>query len=102
MGNIVKISMKPVSYYSKLDELSLVRNLRDIPSVENVIYVDCGMEFEVDKAICDWNQFKDILSLFIRYEVDINQLKTIVPDEEVEAWFLAPERKWHKRLVASD
>lgn len=99
MNELVSLSMKPIWFYSHLDERSLFRNLDDIECIVKITHVDEGCIIIVDKTKCDWEEFADILSLFRRYNLDINLLLDIVPNDEVKTWFLGPERAWHSRLA---
>lgn len=102
MTELLSIIMKPLRFYSKLDEDSLIRNLENIEFVDSIDFIDSGLNIFVDKCKCDWEGFKDILSLFLRYNLDINLLSELVPDGEVKAWFFAPERDWHNRIVRNN
>ena len=90
--------MKPLKFYSNLDENSLIRNLESIKFVEKIIFIDSGLNILIDKNNCDWEGFKDILSLFLRYNVDLSLLGELAPTEEVKTWFFAPQREWHSRI----
>jgi len=98
MSDIVTLTMKPLTFYSRLDESALTRSLEEIDFVNNIRYIDRGIEFDACKSECDWDGFKDLLSLFLRYDGDIIQLKRLVPDDQVKQWFLSPQRDWHERL----
>lgn len=99
--NFVTLNMTPLRFYSNLDEKSLLRNLNAIPSLKNITHIDRGLEVTVDTAVCDWDGFKDILSLFLRYKLDINELVPVVVDQQIREWFLSPQRDWHDALRTS-
>lgn len=98
MTSAISLTMKPLRFYSKVDENSLFRNLNLINQVKKVSHINDGIEIIVDRGECDWESFKDVMSLFIRYNVDMKMLKDLAPNEEVHAWFVSPERGWHGRL----
>lgn len=98
MKSQISITMKPLVFYSRMDERSLTQNLETIPSIKKIDQIDSGLIIMVDAEEMNWDAFKDILSLFIRYNLDLRPLGCLVPDDEVREWFLAPERDWHHRL----
>ena len=98
MPRTVTITMKPIRFYSSLDEQSLLRNLNLIQSIVKFNHIDRGLEIFVDFEKLDWENLKDILSLFIRYKCDINEICKILFDENVKNWFLSSDKDWHKCL----
>jgi hypothetical protein len=90
--------LKPIQFYSGLDERMLWRALDEMPQIAKLELIDQGYAFSVDRSKLDWDGFKDLLGLYIRYRGSLKVLEAACPDSEVRSWFLDPARDWYGEL----
>ncbi len=94
---MIKLKCSGVSFYSQKDEDSFFDWGKRIPSFlrweqDNLV---------VKGATLSDHQFREIIALFYRYHVPMEQLRTFETSKN-KSWLKDPKMFWHQRLYGND
>lgn len=94
----VKLVGKNVAYLSSADEDVFFAWLDKIPSVVKKVGVVEELHIYVDQVSLTENDLRELLALFHRYEIDMEQLNVFL-DKDNRSWFFENrETFWHEKV----
>lgn len=59
-----------------------------------------GIEIGLDERFLDEANFRDLLAIFKRYELDFSPLRQLITPEH-ESWIMNPHAFWYDKLLGS-
>jgi hypothetical protein len=95
---IVRLVCKSTFFYSTFDDDAFFEWLKKISCVSNIGGVGEERYIDVDKNKLTEMDLREILALFYRYDVDMEQLGAFLSDENKSWFFDNKEAFWHKRV----
>lgn len=92
------LKCKSVWYYSPLDEDLFFEWIKKIPSIIKYEGKHDELLIYVQSEIISDNDLRELLALFYRYKIDMNQL-TIFLNDDNKGWFFNNKKAfWHRRV----
>lgn len=88
---------KRVWYYSENDEAAFFEWLDKLACVKRYEGELDALNIHVDKSKVDEHALRELLALFLRYRVDLKQLRVFDRDE-FAYWFRDPRAYWHRAV----
>ncbi len=77
---------KEVSFYSEGDEVSFFEWLKKIEDIKDIKGVGNEIQLLIQNEIIKDASLRELIAVFIRYEIDLNQLKQFLNKDNKE-WF---------------
>ena len=94
---IIPLIADSVVYYSAGDEEAFFSWLSRIVAVQDYKGVGRALHIETKELPIDDESLREFIALFTRYGVDLSQLGRFLAPEN-EAWFMDPQKYWHKKV----
>ncbi|OLL31662.1 hypothetical protein BTH42_11165 [Burkholderia sp. SRS-W-2-2016] len=94
MTNEIALSAKRVRYYSECDETAFFEWLDKLSCVKRYEGELDVLSIYVDETKVDENALRDLLALFRRFAVEMEQLR-VFDRQEFAPWFRDPRAYWH-------
>lgn len=89
---------KKVVFYALKDEEAFLSWLKSIKAVKQLDYYGSELHIYVkDKQISE-QDLSDLLALFFRYKIKMDQLKIFLNTENKSWFFDNPKMYWHKKV----
>jgi len=94
---------EPRFYFSPLDEVMFFHWLESIPGIENIHVDGKGVEITVSDAGLSRSDWRDLIGLLSRYEIDMSPLKMLVDlDPDLKQWMKDERAFWYTSIYGSD
>lgn len=97
---MIKLICKNVIFYSQNDETSFFNWLKNINHIEDIIGVDNEIQLIVSGKNIPSDSLRDLIAVFYRYNVAMEQLAQFVDDKNKE-WFQNPKMFWYEKVWGS-
>ncbi|OLL27791.1 hypothetical protein BTH42_31705 [Burkholderia sp. SRS-W-2-2016] len=94
MTNEIVLSAKRVRYYSECDETAFFEWLDKLSSVKRYEGELDVLSIYVDETKVDESALRELLALFQRFAVEMEQLR-VFDRQEFAPWFRDPRAYWH-------
>jgi hypothetical protein len=94
---MIQLEANGVAFYSKADEAVFFEWLSKIPSVTKIEGVGFSIIIHVDEQKTDEVDLRELLSIFRRYSVSMNQLSAF-NDESFADWFRDKNAYWYESV----
>ncbi len=92
------IICRSVKYYSRKDEDAFFEWIKKIDCIDSVVGVGKELHLGITCKNLHDNDLRDLLALFYRYDLDMQQLQCFL-NEENKTWFYNnKEAYWYKRV----
>jgi hypothetical protein len=75
------LTCKPLHFYSKNDELLMLQWLKKIKCIKKINKYEDAFNLHISSDYMSYQDFKNLLGLFVRYKFDRNQLKSFIDIE---------------------
>lgn len=97
MKEVILVAKKVV-FYALKDEEAFLGWLRSIKAVKQLDYQGAELHIYVkNKQISD-QDLSDLLALFFRYKIKMDQLKVFLNENNTSWFFDNPKMYWHKKV----
>ncbi len=95
--NIILVC-KAVNYYSSHDEAAFFEWIKKIPSIIKVDGLHDELYLDIESKDITDNELRELIALFYRYKVSMNQLAVFL-NKNNEEWFHGkPKGYWYKKV----
>ena len=97
MKEIILVAKKVV-FYALKDEEAFLGWLKSIKAIKQIDYAGVNLHIYIkNKQISD-QDLSDLLALFFRYKIKMDQLKIFLNDQNRSWFFDNPKMYWHKKV----
>lgn len=93
----IRLEAKSVRYFSKGDERAFFRWLNEIPCVTSIEGRGDILNIPVDRELLDDESLRELIALFQRYSVDMNQLAQFETNDN-RVGFKQPDCYWYQAV----
>jgi len=94
----VMLVAKKLAFYALKDEEAFLGWLKSIKSVKALDYQGAELHIYVKSNQIPDQDLSDLLALFFRYKIKMDQLSVFLNDSNKEWFFEQPKMYWHKKV----
>lgn len=94
--NTITLICKDIFFYSNLDEAVFFEWIKKISSIQDCKGVADELHLDVKVAMSD-DALRNLIALFARYAIEMNDLKQFVTDENRQ-WFKNKQAYWYSNV----
>lgn len=99
-SDVIELEVRPLSYFSQLDESAFFEWLDKIPCVMSYKGRGDTLYIQISNQKLDEQALRELLALFYRYKKDMKQF-TIFDRKEFSKWFPDKDKYWHEAVFGT-
>ena len=99
---IVILIAKSVAFYSHQDEEAFLNWIKAIKSIKMIDYQGSEMHIYIKSNRISDKDLNNLLALFFRYKIKMNQLSVFLNDANKEWFFDQSKMYWHKKIFSKN
>ncbi len=89
---------KNINFLNNHDEEAFFEWIKKITCIGRYYSLKNKIYLEIVSDIIFWEDIKDLIGLFYRYDIDIKQLKRFLTDNEKKIFFKYRHMSWHSNV----
>lgn len=97
MTDVVELEAREVAFFSECDEHAFFAWVAKIPCVDECVGRGFSIFLMVDSQKITEGEFRELLSLFKRYGVEMKQL-SVFDDDRFSSWFRQRDAFWYSEI----